>query len=260
MLHPPTASPSRGAQNRRRPGAVVLLGSALAAVLLLSAACTAPGGTDAPAPRASGPAPAGTGAAPPPDAGPAGGRADTPYDTPGPDRSADGESASALPTRTADPDRAAEPRNAHRTAVTPPAGSVTTSPTGSASPRPSASRMAQTVGTPYDALRVGDCFDIDRDAPGTVVRRPCDTPHDAELVVRLRLTGRYADDAAVRDAAADLCRVPLRGEAAEQPLGTRWTTFVQYPYRTSYLLGDDTVACSLAAPSGTGGKLTAPLH
>ncbi|MFD3335666.1 hypothetical protein ACFWV1_23865 [Streptomyces sp. NPDC058700] len=111
----------------------------------------------------------------------------------------------------------------------------------------------------FEALRVGDCFDIDRDAPGTALRRSCDTPHHAELVSRLRLTGVLATDTAVREAAAVLCREPLRRKAALQPLGTRWTTFVQYPYRTSYLLGSATVACSLVAPSATGGKLSRPL-
>ncbi|MFE2561171.1 hypothetical protein ACFXGT_35205 [Streptomyces sp. NPDC059352] len=105
----------------------------------------------------------------------------------------------------------------------------------------------------FEALRVGECFDIDRATPGTALRRACDTPHHAELVARPRLTGTYADDQKVREAATELCRAPLRRKAARQPLGTRWTTFVQYPFRTSYLLGSDTVACSLAA---TGGRLT----
>ncbi|MFF8276030.1 hypothetical protein ACF05T_07945 [Streptomyces lateritius] len=118
---------------------------------------------------------------------------------------------------------------------------------------------------PYQRLVVGECFDIDRDAPGTVVRRDCHRAHDAQLVAVLRLTGQPRTDEDVRDAAAELCRAPLRTKAAEQPSGTRWTTFVQYPYRSGYLLGSDTVACSLAvysggaAPGGSGPKLTAPL-
>ncbi|WP_188268018.1 MULTISPECIES: hypothetical protein [unclassified Streptomyces] len=107
----------------------------------------------------------------------------------------------------------------------------------------------------FERLRVGDCFDIDRAAPGTAVRHDCDTPHQAELVARPRLTGRYPTDDEIREAATRLCREPLRLKAARQPLGTRWTTFVQYPYRTSYLLGSQHVACSLAATAATGGKL-----
>ncbi|MET9437073.1 hypothetical protein [Streptomyces sp. NPDC006551] len=139
------------------------------------------------------------------------------------------------------------------------------------SPTPTSSRSARDPrrpaplpsALPYHRLRAGECFDIDRSAPGTVVRRACDRPHDAQLVTVLRLTGDHLTDQDVRDAAARLCRGPLRRKAAEQPRGTRWTTFVQYPYRTSYLLGSDTVACSLATATGrgteAGRKLTAPL-
>ncbi|MFF8507463.1 hypothetical protein ACF064_05165 [Streptomyces sp. NPDC015492] len=161
--------------------------------------------------------------------------------------------ASAAPTRTAAPRRTGEPRKASstptRTGGTPGAPRRTRPATqGGAAPRP----------VSFEALRVGECFDIDRGAPGTAVRRSCDTPHHAELVARLRLTGRHATDTAIREAAALLCRAPLRGKAARQPIGTRWTTFVQYPYRTSYLLGSDAVACSLAATGG--GTLSRPLQ
>ncbi|MFC8272033.1 hypothetical protein ACFUJR_05690 [Streptomyces sp. NPDC057271] len=114
----------------------------------------------------------------------------------------------------------------------------------------------------YDRLRPGECFDIDRAEPGTVVRRGCDRPHDAQLVTVLRLAGDHRTDEDIRDAAATLCREPLHRKAAGQPPGTRWTTFVQYPYRSSYLLGSDTVACSLTAYARPGAKarpLTAPL-
>ncbi|MFH8420257.1 hypothetical protein [Streptomyces sp. NPDC018038] len=161
--------------------------------------------------------------------------------------------ASAAPTRTAAPRRTGELRKASatptRTGGTPAAPRRTRPATqGGAAPRP----------VSFEALRVGECFDIDRGAPGTAVRRSCDTPHHAELVARLRLTGRHATDTAIREAAALLCRAPLRGKAARQPIGTRWTTFVQYPYRTSYLLGSDAVACSLAATGG--GTLSRPLQ
>ncbi|MFD7324352.1 hypothetical protein ACFV9D_25220 [Streptomyces sp. NPDC059875] len=133
-----------------------------------------------------------------------------------------------------------------------------------ATPGDSPSHVNATA-VPYQRLAQGECFDIDREAPGTVVRRGCDRPHDAQLVAVVRLTGDHRTDQDVRDAAAGLCREPLRRKAAEQPHGTRWTTFVQYPYRSGYLLGSDSVACSLAAhtPDAAGGaarKLTAPLQ
>ncbi|MFF7177202.1 hypothetical protein [Streptomyces sp. NPDC008121] len=140
--------------------------------------------------------------------------------------------------------------------VAPSASTATRRPERRPDPAPSA--------LPYDRLRAGECFDFDRSAPGTVTRRACHRPHDAQLVTVLRLTGDLLSDRDVRESAARLCREPLRRKAADQPLGTRWTTFVQYPYRTSYLLGSDTVACSLAAHGARDTperdrKLTAPL-
>ncbi|MFD3946616.1 hypothetical protein [Streptomyces sp. NPDC058579] len=119
------------------------------------------------------------------------------------------------------------------------------------------------AGVPYHRLKPGECFDIDRAAPGSVVRRGCDRPHDAQLVTVVRLTGEHRTDRQIRDAAAALCREPLRRKASAQPRGTRWTTFVQYPYRSGYLLGADTVACSLtayAAPGTAARPLTARLR
>lgn len=114
----------------------------------------------------------------------------------------------------------------------------------------------------YQHLKPGECFDIDRAEPGTVVRRDCDRPHHAQLVTVVRLVGDHRTDREIRDAAAALCRGPLHRKASGQPQGTRWTTFVQYPYRSGYLLGSDTVACSLSAytrPGTTARPLTAPL-
>ncbi|MFE7515994.1 hypothetical protein ACFU8I_32890 [Streptomyces sp. NPDC057540] len=160
----------------------------------------------------------------------------------------------ATPTRTASGDRAVRPRDStsptpRRSRSTGPAGG-TPSNAGTPSGRPAEDRRPVRP-VSFEALRVGECFDIDRDAPGTALRRRCDTPHHAELVARRRLVGTLATDQAVREAATLLCREPLRRKAARQPLGTRWATFVQYPYRTSHLLGADTVACSLATTSGT---------
>ncbi|MFJ3581925.1 hypothetical protein ACIPPS_06780 [Streptomyces sp. NPDC090127] len=119
------------------------------------------------------------------------------------------------------------------------------------------------AGVPYHRLTPGECFDIDRAAPGTVVRRACDRPHDAQLVAVVHLTGEHRTDLRIRDAAAALCREPLRRKASAQPRGTRWTTFVQYPYRSGYLLGSDAVACSLTAhatPGAAPRRLTTPLR
>ncbi|WP_435058655.1 hypothetical protein [Streptomyces sp. bgisy060] len=135
-------------------------------------------------------------------------------------------------------------------------GSDTPSKAATPSVRPSSSRPS---GRPvsFEDMRVGDCFDLDRGAPGTAFRRSCDAPHQAELVARPRIVVAHATDQMVREAATELCGEPLRSKAARQPVGTRWTTFVQYPYLTSYLLGSDRAACSLVATSGT---LSRPLQ
>ncbi|MFE5589959.1 hypothetical protein [Streptomyces sp. NPDC056549] len=175
-------------------------------------------------------------------------------DTPSAGTPTHSSTTGATPTRTAPEGRAGRPQDSssptrHRSGNTDPAGgtpSTGTTPSG----RPKGDRRTVPP-VSFEALRVGECFDIDRDAPGTALRRRCDTPHHAELIARLRLVGTFATDQAVREAATLLCREPLRRKAARQPLGTRWTTFVQYPYRTSHLLGADTVACSLATTTGT---------
>ncbi|WP_369148680.1 hypothetical protein [Streptomyces sp. R44] len=159
-----------------------------------------------------------------------------------------GGTTADTPTRTAPQDRAEHPQAGTSAA---PSRSGTTGPTPTATAPTPSGRPTEERPVSFDMLRVGDCFDIDRDAPGTALRRGCDTPHQAELVARLRLVGTFATDQDVREAATALCREPLRRKAARQPLGTRWTTFAQYPYLTGHLLGADTVACSLAVTSGT---------
>ncbi|MFF5454199.1 hypothetical protein ACFY40_23605 [Streptomyces sp. NPDC012950] len=252
--------PVPAARRARRLGTPLV--PLLTAALVATAFLTVRGGGENDGNPAGAPSPVATedtamAAAPPATGGrspgatgtPGAGTSDAP--TPGTTRSgtpAAGAARGGTPTRT-------EPETrSPRTSTSPaPPRTRDTAPAPSDGPR-GERRPERPVS--FDALRVGDCFDIDRGAPGTAVRRPCDTPHSAELVARPRLAGRYATDRAVREAAAELCREPLRRKAARQPLGTRWTTFVQYPYRTSHLLGSDTVACSLAAPSSSGGRIS----
>ncbi|MFB7512500.1 hypothetical protein [Streptomyces sp. NPDC056144] len=188
---------------------------------------------------------------------------DSPTETDAPTQS-DAPTESDTPTEPAattgapEADTPTHARTAPPTPPVPPTSATTLAPTAPARTHVPAVRKERPVA--FEALRVGQCFDIDRAAPGTALRRSCDTPHHAEMVARPRLTGRFADDRTIRAAATALCRVPLREKAAQQPAGTRWTTFVQFPYRTSYLLGSDAVACSLVAPAAEGGTLTGRLQ
>ncbi|GAA3895871.1 hypothetical protein GCM10022244_02310 [Streptomyces gulbargensis] len=255
--------PSRAARRVRRIG--VPLVPLLVAGLVVTA-FTAVGGE---AERGTAAAPPAAGDAPTPTSGPA--EADTPVTgapvPPPADRRADPHEERAVPVPSPTPTATvpAVATTAPATARPHRGGSAPASRTGTPAPshrtpRAPVDAPAPGRGVSFEDLRVGDCFDIDRAAPGTVVRRACDTPHDAEVVARPLLPGPYADDGAVREAATALCRLPLRHKADLQPVGTRWTTFVQYPYRTSHLLGSDRAACSLATPSGTETRLTRPLQ
>ncbi|MFF7449377.1 MULTISPECIES: hypothetical protein [unclassified Streptomyces] len=112
---------------------------------------------------------------------------------------------------------------------------------------------------PYYMLRTGDCFDTDDSRPGQAARRPCDTPHDAEVVQVTELEGDHPSEAALRKAASALCEQTLDSRATDQPDGTVRGTLVQYPDPAGYRLGIDNVACSLAADTDGTRKLTAPL-
>ncbi|MEU8526396.1 hypothetical protein AB0C77_12490 [Streptomyces sp. NPDC048629] len=182
--------------------------------------------------------------------------------TPSPDLSAAGGDPARLPSPSPSAAGKADSHpsrhSASPTASTPP---VTPGPRAERSERPRADgRRAAGEPVAFERLRVGDCFDVDREAPGTAIRRACDRPHDAEVVARLRLAGLLRTDDEVRHRAAELCRPPLRAKAAAQPSGTYWTTYVQYPYHSGYLLGSDTVVCSLADLSDEDGRLTTRLQ
>ncbi|MEU6377213.1 hypothetical protein [Streptomyces sp. NPDC046909] len=112
---------------------------------------------------------------------------------------------------------------------------------------------------PYYMLKTGDCFDTDAVRPGQAARRSCEKPHDAEVVKVAELEGAYTTDAALKQAASDLCERTLNSKAADQPAGAVGGMLVQYPDPAGYRLGIDNVACSLAADDGATRKLTAPL-
>ncbi|MFC7304616.1 hypothetical protein ACFQVC_10360 [Streptomyces monticola] len=130
-------------------------------------------------------------------------------------------------------------------------------PTG----RPSGLESPAPGEVPYFTLKAGDCFDIGDSRQGHATKRSCTRPHDAEVVKMAELNGSFADDAALKKAAADLCRAPLDRKATAQPPGSVRGTLVQYPDKSGYDVGIDSVACSLAANSAADGsrKLTKPL-
>ncbi|MEV0122304.1 hypothetical protein AB0I16_12300 [Streptomyces sp. NPDC050703] len=56
---------------------------------------------------------------------------------------------------------------------------------------------------PYYRLKTGDCFDVDAGKPGRAAKKPCGTPHDAEVVAFATLKGSYTTNAQLKKAASD---------------------------------------------------------
>ncbi|RCG21709.1 hypothetical protein DQ392_08340 [Streptomyces reniochalinae] len=113
------------------------------------------------------------------------------------------------------------------------------------------------VPLPSFLLQEGDCYDRSEEREGAVETRDCDSPHDAEVVSRKKITGDYGTDGAVRQKADSLCRSSLRDKAAEQPSGTVGGTLISYPKAENVGKGFDYVTCSLTA--GKDHKLDKPL-
>lgn len=116
---------------------------------------------------------------------------------------------------------------------------------------------ASDVPLPSFLLQVGDCYDRSTKREGSVETRECDSPHDAEVVTRKKITGDYSTDDAVQQKADSLCRSPLRDKAAKQPNGTVGGTLISYPKAQNVGKGFDYVTCSLTA--GKDQKLHKPL-
>ncbi|WP_369200051.1 hypothetical protein [Streptomyces sp. PU-14G] len=116
---------------------------------------------------------------------------------------------------------------------------------------------ASDVPLPSFLLQEGDCYDRSKEREGAVETRECDSPHDAEVVSRKKITGDYGTDDAVRQKADSLCRSSLRDKAAKQPGGTVGGTLISYPKAKNVGNGFDYVTCSLTA--GKDQKLNKPL-
>ncbi|UNT00337.1 hypothetical protein MMF93_30645 [Streptomyces tubbatahanensis] len=116
---------------------------------------------------------------------------------------------------------------------------------------------ADDVPLPSFLLQEGDCYDRSEEREGAVETKDCDSPHDAEVVSRKKITGDYGTDSAVRQKADSLCRSSLRDKAAEQPSGTVGGTLISYPKAENVGNGFDYVTCSLTA--GKDQKLDKPL-
>ncbi len=153
-------------------------------------------------------------------------------------------------------------------------------PEGSASPsaRPSGAgpaasgatdgaRPGQSAGDlmPYVKLAPGTCFDPPAlDSRVTeVTTRPCERPHDAEVIANERLTGTFATDKELRARVLALCEPDVRRRLRSIPRdnGVYYYSYVIYPALSTYRTQDeDTVSCALTLSDRTDGRqLTRPL-
>lgn len=112
------------------------------------------------------------------------------------------------------------------------------------------------TGTWFDGLAAGVCFDdipdgsggFDFSVPAATV--PCDTPHDNEIVARVRL-GEGAFPADVATTAADLCADEFTEFFATPIENTAMTAFNVWPDETDWTAGVRDVICAVYAPEAT---------
>ncbi|RCG23170.1 hypothetical protein DTL70_14790 [Streptomyces diacarni] len=170
------------------------------------------------------------------------------------DETADGKPSASQPPPPSEP----EPETQEPTEI-PDDGDATDFPDPGEGDDPSEDpdEGAGDVPLPSFLLQEGDCYDRSEEREGAVETKDCDSPHDAEVVSRKKITGDYGTDSAVRQKADSLCRSSLRDKAAEQPSGTVGGTLISYPKAENVGNGFDYVTCSLTA--GKDQKLDKPL-
>ncbi|MFW6689827.1 hypothetical protein [Streptomyces sp. MAR4 CNX-425] len=117
---------------------------------------------------------------------------------------------------------------------------------------------------PYVVLRPGECFDhpsLDT-AVESVETRPCDGPHDGEVIGNRTLAGDFADGDALDEQALGLCRRAAEEKLETMPAdGRHYFYYALYPTLTTYeYQSQDEVSCALTLSTEPDGpKLTAPL-
>ncbi|EST34039.1 hypothetical protein N566_18965 [Streptomycetaceae bacterium MP113-05] len=117
---------------------------------------------------------------------------------------------------------------------------------------------------PFVVLEPGQCFDHPAlsSAVSVVETRPCEEPHNGEVITNDELTGAFADEQALRAKVMELCKADVNERLQSMPKdGTMYYFYAIYPSLPTYNLGDDdTISCSMTlSDKRDGPKLTAPL-
>lgn len=117
---------------------------------------------------------------------------------------------------------------------------------------------------PYVVLDPGQCFDhpsLSSDVT-VVEKRSCDEPHNGEVIANEKLTGSFADEAALQKKVLELCEADANKRLKSVPQdGTMYYFYAIYPSLTTYKIrGDDTISCAITLSNSLDGpKLSAPL-
>lgn len=120
---------------------------------------------------------------------------------------------------------------------------------------------------PYARLDTGDCIDHPG-LSGSVTeteRRACGEPHDAEVIARQKLTGKFRSEQQLRRHALAVCEPHTEKRLARVPQdGRRYQTYAVHPSLDTYRQHNGVVVnCTLTLAEDRRGpadpKLTAPL-
>ncbi|MFE9421776.1 hypothetical protein ACFYNO_02305 [Kitasatospora sp. NPDC006697] len=136
----------------------------------------------------------------------------------------------------------------------PPSSSPPASPTPSPSPSPSKQ-------VPYPWFPVGTCVDHPQLSPviTTAQARPCDGPHDGEVIGNPLLPDGLTKDSEIAAALRKACQ-PFADTAQTAQGGGTWYSFPMGPALKYYAQGSRDVSCLLTGSVREGGtKLSAPL-
>ncbi|WP_165869508.1 hypothetical protein [Streptomyces barkulensis] len=114
----------------------------------------------------------------------------------------------------------------------------------------------------YVVLDPGTCFDhpsLSSDVT-EVEERPCDEPHDGEVIANETITGDFDTQAELQKEVMSLCRADVKKRLARMPQDRTYYYYAIYPTLLTYERGEDQVTCSLTLSNKVDGPdLDAPL-
>ncbi|MFH0244806.1 hypothetical protein ACGRHY_20830 [Streptomyces sp. HK10] len=114
----------------------------------------------------------------------------------------------------------------------------------------------------YVVLDPGTCFDhpsLSSDVT-EVEERPCDGPHDGEVIANETITGDFGTQAELQKEVMSLCKADVEKRLARMPQDRTYYYYAIYPTLLTYGRGEDQVTCSLTLSNEVDGpELDAPL-